>query len=312
MKKLSFVIACYNSENSLQSVVLEICENVDKISDVELEIIMVDDFSADGTRSVISSICESDDRMKGVFLSANFGQSGAILAGFSKAEGDLIAYCDDDGQCPVDLTGEFFSRIESGADIVTVKYRKRKAGFVSRIGSKVNHLMVMFLIGDSSKSSIGNFFITKRFVIDELLKCKSPTPYLSGMLLSVTSHVDEVEADQRGRMSGKTNYSLKKLVHLWLNGMTGYSIVPLRFASLCGFIVSMLGFIYAIVLIIQKLIYPSIPIGYSSIVAIMLFMFGFVLSLMGLMGEYVGRIYLNSNSIPQFVIREVISGEDEE
>lgn len=311
MIRISFVIACYNSEENLPKVVAEILDSVGALEGYDIEVIMVDDFSIDGTRSVISQLCANDSRLRGVFLAKNFGQPGAILAGFTAARGDLIAYCDDDGQCPLDVFPEFIREIDSGADVVWVKYTERKAGFVSRVGSKINNLMARILIGQTSNTVVSNFFLAKKFVIEEVLKCKSPSPYIGGLILSATSRMACVEAPQRNRLSGKSNYSLRRLVNLWMNGVTGFSVLPLRIASIVGFIASSIGFLYSAVIIILKALNPSMPVGYSSLMAVMLFMFGAVLFLMGLMGEYIGRVYLSSNSVPQFVVRDEI-GKDEE
>ncbi|MEM7600887.1 MAG: glycosyltransferase, partial [Verrucomicrobiota bacterium] len=252
-----------------------------------------------------------DSRFKGIYLARNFGQPGAILAGFSNASGDLVAYCDDDGQCPLDQADEFVKKIEEGADVVWAQYEERKHGILSRIGSKLNALMVRSLIGRPPGISVSNFFFARRFVIEEVLRCKNPSPYIGGLILSATSRMDAVPAEHRSRLHGKSNYSLKRLIHLWINGLTGFSVVPLRIASIIGFLTSTTGFLYAAVIITLKIMNPEMPLGYSSIMAVMLFMFGTVLLLMGLMGEYIGRLYLSSNSVPQYVIREIFSKPEE-
>ena len=139
---------------------------------------------------------------------------------------------------------------------------------------------------------------------DEVVKYDKPYPYLGGLVLRTTNNITDVVIDHKDRMVGESNYNLGKLFSLWLNGFTAFSIKPLRIASLAGAFCSACGFIYAVVIIIKKLIRPDIQVGYSSMMASILFIGGMIMLMLGLIGEYIGRIYISINNSPQSVIKD--------
>jgi glycosyltransferase involved in cell wall biosynthesis len=305
-RKISVVIACYNSENSLKTVVDEVCNTLDK-EKVDHEIILVNDGSSDGTLQVINSLCESNFRVRGIDLSKNFGQQQAMLAGFNFAKGSLVAYCDDDGQSPVSEFKQFFVKIDEGFDMVWAKYPDQKRGFFNGIGASINNRMLKYLFNKPIDLSFGNMWVAKRFVIEEAIKCKNPRVYLGGVFLSVTSNMANVICKQRRRISGDSNYSFLKLVAVWLNGLTAFSIAPLRIASITGGIIAFLGIIYMVYLIVFKLTNSGVLIGYSSIMSVILFIGGMLMMMIGILGEYIGRIYSNMNTLPPFVVKQTIN-----
>jgi len=313
--RISFVIACFNSENSLQKVVDEIKSSVCSLSEVSYEIILVDDYSRDNTSDVIKRICQKDNKVKGIFFSKNYGQQPAMLAGFRASEGDLVVYCDDDGQSPVSDLGKFLGKIDEGYDMVWAKYSIKRSGALKRLGSYVNDRMVCFLFSKPKDLYFGNFWVAKRFVVDEACRCTNPFPYLGGVFLKTTTSMANVECKYRGRIQGRSNYSFLKLLSVWMNGFTSFSVVPLRLSSLLGVVVSFFGFILMILLIVSKLKNPDVPLGYSSIMSTVLFLGGMTMILLGILGEYIGRIYININGVPQYVVKEVVStieGENNE
>jgi len=307
VKKISFVIACYNSENSLKNVVDEIVSTLDSKPSIDYEVILVNDGSNDGTFGVIELLCKDDVRIKGVNLSRNFGQLSAMLSGFSVATGDVVAYCDDDGQCPVNDIFVFIEKLEEGFDMVWAKFEVKESSLFSKIGSKVNDIMVNLLLDKPKDLSLGNLWVARKFVIDEAVKCQNPMPYLSGLFLKITSNMANVTTTQRKRAHGTSNYSLLKLISIWINGFTAYSIVPLRIASFIGACSALSGFAYVIYLVHQKIVNPEILMGYSSIMAVNLLIGGMIMIMLGLLGEYIGRIYMNVNNMPQYVVKQKVN-----
>lgn len=302
--KLSFVIPCYNSEKTIKTVVDEIVSQSELLSH-DFEIILVNDFSKDGTLTVIKDLCAQNRRIIGLNLSQNFGQPSATMAGFSIASGDLIVYSDDDGQTPIDEVGKLIQKIEDGYDVVFAEFSEKKNSLFQNLGTHLNNMMASYLMSKPKDiRNMGNFWACKRYVINEILKCKNPYPYLIGIVLGITKNMASVPTNHRVRISGKSNYTLSKMISLWLNGFTAFSIKPLRLASLLGFITALIGFMYIVVLIINKLNYPEIPLGYSSIMSAIIFIGGMIMMMLGLIGEYVGRIYININNKPQFIIRD--------
>jgi glycosyltransferase involved in cell wall biosynthesis len=309
-KTISVVIACYNSQNSLKTVVEEVIETL-SYEGLDYEIILVNDGSADGTIKVINSLCKSNNRVKGINLSKNFGQQQAMLAGFNFAKGDLIAYCDDDGQSPVSEFKHFFSKINEGFDMVWAKYPDQKRSFFNGIGASLNNKMLKYLFNKPLNLSFGNLWVAKKFIIDEAIKCKNPRIYLGGVFLSVTSNMTNVICKQRNRLSGVSNYSFLKLVTVWLNGLTAFSIAPLRIASFTGGIIALIGIIYMVYIIFSKISNPEVLVGYSSIMSVILFIGGMLMMMMGILGEYIGRIYSNMNTLPSFVVKKKINIDNE-
>tara|TARA_B110001452_G_scaffold112645_1_gene93501 strand:+ start:2563 stop:3507 length:945 start_codon:yes stop_codon:yes gene_type:complete len=308
-KKLSIVIACYNSENSIRFVVDNLLKSLNSIGAI-YELILVNDGSKDGTLKVIYSLCELNPNVKGVNLSKNFGQQQAMLAGFKFASGDLIVYCDDDGESPVGELKKFLSKIEEGFDMVWAKYPSQKRGFFNRTGAYINNMMLKYIFDKPKNLSFGNMWVAKKFIIQEALKCPNPKPYLGGVYLTITSNMANVQCEQGKRLRGISNYSYSKLIGVWLNGFTAFSIAPLRVASIIGFLTAIIGFTFMSYLIGSKIAKPEIVIGYSSIMSSILFIGGMVMIMIGLLGEYIGRIYINVNNVPQFVVKEKINIEN--
>ncbi len=312
MKKelISFVIPCYNSTNTISSVIEEINGMMaNALSDYDYEIILVNDCSPDGTTfNKITELAQNDKKIKGLNLARNFGQPSAVMAGLHFAKGDYIVCGDDDGQTPFNEFPKLLDKIKEGYDIVEAKYSVReKRSLFRKLGTVANESMATSLISKPKGLELTTFWCIRRFVADEMLKYENPYPYLGGLMLRVSKNACNVSVSHRERLSGKSGYSLSKMINLWLNGFTNFSIKPLRFATISGFIVAFIGFVYGIVVVIRKLLNPSIPAGYASTLAIILFLFGFSFLFMGLIGEYVGRIYISLNRQPQFIIKEKIN-----
>lgn len=304
--KISVVIPCYRSEHTLPSVVEETIRVLQERESIDYEIILVDDGSPDGTLDTIRSLCKNW-KVKGIGLARNFGQPCASLAGFSAVTGDVVVYSDDDGQTPIDHLWPLVDQLAQGSDIVFAKFSAQTQTSLQKIGTVLNNMMASFLIGKPEHLHFGNFWVCRRFIVDEAVKYKNPYPYIGGIFVKTTRHMSEVPTDHRQRLSGKSNYSARKMIALWLNGLTAFSIVPLRVATCLGIAIAMIGFFFALHLLVQKLMNPAIPAGYSSIMATILVMGGLIVSLLGIVGEYVGRIYMNINGVPQYVVRESLN-----
>lgn len=320
MMKISFVIPCYRSEKTIEGVVSEIKAVVLQRPEVEYEIVMVSDHSPDNVYKVIEKMCHDDPlHLRGLELARNFGQPAAQMAGFSRATGDIVFSLDDDGQAPVDAIYRVIDKLlEGGSDVVYGAYPRKKHNVFRNFGSWVNHLMAVWLIGIPHGMYTTSFFAVKRFVVDEMIKYGGPFPYLSGLIFRTTRSVSTVEVEHRSRVEGTSGYTLAKLFKLWVNGFTAFSVAPLRLASYAGAICSIIGFIFGFWTVVKKLfVCPDMPMGYSSIMSVMLFIGGMLMLILGLIGEYVGRIYICMNRSPQYVISHatsdgfaVVSGEE--
>lgn len=305
--KISFVIPCYRSEKTLDIVVNEIKDKMDLLQRYEYEIVLINDCSPDNTLDVIRTICEKNSNVIGVELAKNFGQHAALMAGFHLVSGDVIVCLDDDGQTPADEVDKLLEQIEAGYDIVYAEYDNKKHSAFRNFGSIVNKKMTEIMLGKPKELYVSSYFAARRFVIDEMIKYQNAYPYVIGLVLRTTKNICNVKVSHRERMEGTSGYSFKKLLTLWINGFTSFSVIPLRLATYGGALVAFCGFFYALYTIVRKLVDPGRVVGWSSTISVILILGGFVLLVLGMIGEYIGRIYICLNNSPQYVIRTTIN-----
>lgn len=302
---LSIIIPCYCSGNNIRKVVSDIDETL-KDKNMSYEIIMVNDSSPDNTFEIIDDIAKSRDNTYAIDLARNSGQHAAIMAGFNYAKGKMIATCEDDGQTDVSIIPQLIDKLNEGYDVAAPEYKDRgKRSLFRRFGTACANAMANWMIPRPKGILVPVFFVAKRFVIKEIIRYNQPYPYLEGLILRSTFNIALVESRQKERLEGESGYTLKKMISLWLNGFTSFSIKPLRISIIFGVISAIVGALVGIYVIINKLVNPDVLLGWSSTIAIMLFMFGIAFVILGMIGEYVGRIYLCINKTPQFVVRQV-------
>lgn len=306
-KLLSFVIPCYRSQNTILKVVDEIERTVKTRDGYDYEIILVNDCSPDDVWSVIADLARRNSRVTAINLAKNFGQHSALLAGYNHCSGDYVISLDDDGQTPADELYKLVDKLDEGFDVVYASYGEVHQNIIRRLGSNFAKAMSDYMFdikGDKNHGS--SYYIAKKFIIDEMIKYKNPYPYMGGLILRVTRNIGFVFVTHRDRMEGRSGYSFKGLVNLWLNGFTAFSVKPLRIGSYIGFLSSILGILYAIYIIIKKLfINPDLQTGWSSIISVVMIIGGIIMLMLGLIGEYIGRIYICINNSPQYVIKEI-------
>jgi len=304
MTRLSFVIPCYKSSETIRDVYDEIRSVMaEKADEYSYEIIAVNDASPDDTLSVLREIAAGDPSFRVIDFARNMGKHSALLAGMRYADGEYVTCLDDDGQCPMDHFWELLAPAEGSYDVSIAKYGVKAQSFKKNIGSWANAFMMTYMLGKPKEIQFANFFVMKRFIVDELIRYPNPYCYINGLILRTTHNIANVPMKERARTRGEGNYTLCKSLKLWLNGFTAFSIVPLRIATLFGFLFSAVGFITVIVLIIRKLLHPGIAMGYTSILATIIFIGGIIMIMLGLLGEYIGRSYICINRAPQYVVR---------
>ena len=303
---VSFVIPCYRSEQTITGVVEEITQTMGQLPGYTFEIILVNDCSPDDTFQIIRQLCGQYDNLIGINLARNFGQHSAIMAGLHYATGDICVFLDDDGQTPADEVDKLLDAIAAGADVAMASYDHKMHSHFRNWGSKVNECMMHIMLRKPRELFVSSYFAVKRFVADSMLQYSNSYPYLPGLLLRATKNIVNVPVHHREREVGTSGYTLKKLLGLWFNGFTAFSVVPLRAATAVGVASAFVGFIYGIYTIIRKLVDPNILLGFSSIMAAILFIGGMLMIMLGLVGEYIGRIYISLNNSPQYVVREAI------
>ncbi len=306
-EKISFVIPCYRSEHTITAVVEEIHAVMAEHPEYTQEIILVNDCSPDNVWQVIQNLAETYEDVQGICLAKNFGQHAALMAGYRAAQGELIFSLDDDGQAPVDQTFDLIHKIQEGYDVVYGKYPAIRQSRFRIFGSWVNAKMAEILLGKPKGVDANSFYVMRRLVRDQMIQYQNPYPYLLGLVLQVTRKIADVEVNQRQRTEGTSGYTFASLIKLWMNGFTAFSVKPLRMATIAGTLCAVIGFLYGFYLILNKLIHQdAILLGYTSTMAVLLFVGGVIMVLLGIIGEYLGRIYICINNAPQYVIREHI------
>ncbi len=312
MSKISFVIPCYRSEHTIEAVVAEIMDTMKGIAAYDYDIFLVNDCSPDNTFSVIKQICEKYNNVTGISLAKNFGQHAALMAGLRKSDGDIVVCLDDDGQTPADEVGSLIDAIEQGSDVVYASYDLKQHSAFRNFGSHINDIMTRMMLGKPKELQLTSYFAAKRFVVDSMLQYEHSYPYVIGLVLRATKNITNVPVRHRKREVGNSGYTMRKLLSLWFNGFTAFSILPLRIATAAGAFFAVAGFLYGIYTVLKKLINPAVPMGFSSLMAAVVFIGGMLMIMLGLIGEYIGRIYISINRSPQYVIREETGAKEGE
>ena len=313
--KVSFVIPCYRSAQTLPGVVEELQTAMEAMQEYDYEVILVNDCSPDDTFEVIRRLSGENRRIRGINLARNFGQHSALMAGFRYGEGDIVVCLDDDGQTPAREVGKLLAGIRQGADVVYAKYNQKHHSGFRNWGSRINERMTRVMLGKPKDLYLSSYFAARRFVIEEVKRYENAYPYVIGLVLRTTGNIVNVEVTHRERAAGESGYTLGKLLALWFNGFTAFSVKPLRIATISGALCAMAGFLYGIYTIVKKIFInpPGLVTGFSALMSVLVFMGGMLMLMLGLVGEYMGRMYISMNNSPQYVIREMVgAGEEEE
>lgn len=310
MKKISFVIPCYRSEHTLPHVIAEIEQKMKEMTQYEYDVFLINDCSPDNTLGVVRELCETHENIKGISFAKNFGQHAALMAGLRHSDGDYVVCLDDDGQTPADEVDKLIDMLEEGYDAVYAKYEHKQHSTFRNLGSKVNELMTRVLLEKPKDLYISSYFAVRRFVVEDMIRYGNSYPYVIGLVLRATKNITNVSVNHREREEGTSGYTLKKLLSLWFNGFTAFSVKPLRIATAIGCGCAGIGFLYGLYTIVKRFINPAVPMGFSALMSATVFFGGMIMILLGMIGEYIGRIYISLNNSPQYVIRERMNIED--
>lgn len=306
--KLSFVIPCYRSQNTVLKVVDEIEDTVKQRPKYDYEIVLVNDGSPDKVWQVISKRALEDEHVIGINLSRNFGQHCALMAGFNNVSGDYIIALDDDGQTPANECFKLVEELNKGYDCVYASYPETHQNAFRRWGSDFAKKVSDYILdvkNDDRKAT--SFYACRRYIIDEIIKYDHSYPYIIGLMVRATKNYSFVQVQHRDRLEGSSGYNIKSLIALWMNMFTAFSIKPLRLASYSGFTFSMIGLLCAVYVIIKKLFFhPEMEAGWSSTISLLMIIGGMIMIILGLIGEYIGRIYICINRSPQYVIKDIV------
>ena len=302
---LSIVIPVYQAEHSIRKLVKKLLE---VFSGKSFEIILVNDCSPDNShQECLDAYSENSNTITYIKLAKNMGEHNAVMAGLNYAKGEWAIIMDDDFQNPPEEAFKLYNYAEKNTfDIVYGNYKKnKKHNFFRNFISNINDKTANWVLGKPKNIYLSSFKCIKKKLVNHIVNYKGPYPYIDGLILSNTSNIGSLETEHNQRETGSSGYTLLKLLKLYGNLFTNFSTIPIHFFSISGIILTLIGFAFGIFIIIEKIINPEMPAGYSSILSVILFFSGIQLIFLGLIGEYVGKILKNVNKENQFFI-EVI------
>lgn len=271
------------------------------------EIVLVDDGSPDDSGVVCKQLAAQHSFVKAVCLARNFGEHNAVMAGLNHASGDAVVIMDDDLQNPPSEVTKLLDELAQGFDVVYSAYERKKHNWFRNFGSWLNDRVAIVMLKKPRDLYLCSFKAMNRFLVNEVIRFDGPFPYIDGIVLRTTRRIGVVTVQHESRAVGESGYTLKKLISLWVRMFTGFSILPLRVASVVGLGVALLGLVGAVIFTFERMRDPSLPAGWASLALLIIVLSGLQLFALGMLGEYLGRAFLKLGGTPQFVVREVVS-----
>lgn len=295
----------YNGSDSIGELVDRLIQELDRF---DLEIVLVNDHSPDNSEEVCIAIYRKyPEIIKFYSLAKNVGEHNAVLAGLNHATGDYTVIMDDDFQNPPSEVIKLVDAAqENDYDVVYTYYDKKQHNIFRNFGSWFNDKVANIMLRKPKNLYLSSFKLINRFIVQEIIKYTSPFPYIDGLILQTTENFGKIRVDHQPRREGRSNYTLRKLISLWLNMFTNFSILPLRVSIIAGFIFAAYGMLYGLVILIEKILNPEMTQGLASMIVSVSILSGVQLMAIGMIGEYVGRIFLAQNKKPQYTIKKAM------
>lgn len=304
---LSIVVPLYRSADSIERLIRELSQ-----LEVEggCELVLVNDGSPDNTAELAEQLMKDAPRaVTLVKLSRNFGEYNAVMAGLHHARGEWIVTMDDDLQNPPAEALRLLQHArEGGHDVVYSFYTDKKHSLGRNLGSWLTNRVSDFLLDKPRGLYLSSFRCMSAFVAEQVCRYDGPYVYIDGLILQVTQKIGTLEVRHDERSAGASGYNLRRLIRLYLIMFVGFSVMPLRLATLLGFCCAGAGFLFTLFVIVYKVVYGTVE-GWTSLMAALLVFSGAQLIVMGVAGEYIGRTYLTANKRPQFVVRDVVRND---
>lgn len=305
--EISIVIPVYNSS----SIIEELHKRISETISVSHEIIFVNDCSKDDSWNKIVSLSKLNKHITGINLRKNSGQDNALLAGLRIAQGNYCVIMDDDLQHnPADII-HLYTECKKGFDVCYANFTSLKQTAVKNIGSSTNGRMAEILVSKPKGIYLSPFKIINKSTVKEIAKFAGPYPYIDGIILTITQNLSQVAVEHQKRFHGKSNYTFSKSVSVFMKLFTGFSVLPLRLATISGCIATFVGFILLIKYLYDYFIAKNFIEGWTTVVVLIILFGGLILITLGIIGEYIGRMYLTLNNKPQYSISEIVKSDDE-
>lgn len=305
MKKISILVPCYNEELSLPLFYSELSTLISQRSEYEWEILFVNDGSKDNTLEQIRDLRKKDARVNFVNLSRNFGKEAAMLAGFDYTTGDAVIIMDADLQDPPLLIPEMLEYWEQGYQDVYAKRRNR--GDESWL--RRNMSLLFYRVLDSTTrfdmlQNVGDFRLLDRQCVNALRQLRENERYTKGLFCWIGYRKKEIIFDRGNRVAGKSNWKFWSLFNLAIEGITSFTTAPLRFSTILGFVIAMFAFVLLLFYMLKTLVFGDPIQGFTTLVCVILFLGGVQLLAIGILGEYIGRIFNESKRRPTYLVSE--------
>ena len=302
---LTIVSPAYNEAENLDELYSRILNATENLN-LEIEIIYVNDGSNDNTIEVINRQSENDGRITVIDLSRNFGKEIALTAGLDHASGDAVIVIDSDLQDPPEVIPQLVEKWRDGNDVVNAKRIKRKGeGLLKKITSYTYYRLLFHLSDIKIPMDTGDFRLLNRNALNAVLKLREKHRYMKGLFVWVGFKQKEIEYEREARFKGKTKLNLLSLFNLAFDGLTSFSIMPLRLASIIGFLSAVTGFLYGATIVIKTMFFHEPVAGFTSLVVLITFFGGIQLLSIGIIGEYIGRIFNETKNRPLYIVKNI-------
>ena len=305
MKKITILVPCYNEENSLDILYNRIKNMIAQEPDHQFQILLVDDGSNDGTLTKMKELHVKDESVSYLSLSRNFGKENAMLAGLDYAKGDAVILMDADLQDPPEMIPQMIAEWEKGYDDVYARRRSRSGETWFKKASAYWYYRILQKFADIKiPADVGDFRLLDRQAVNALCQLREKQRYTKGLFSWIGYNKKELLFDRDSRAAGNSKMSFFKLLGLAVDGITSFSVAPLRLASILGLIISSVAFIYLLFVVVKTLLFGDPVAGYPSMISIILFIGGIQLVVLGIIGEYVGRIFYEAKGRPDYLVSE--------
>lgn len=311
MKTITLLIPAYNEEEVLESLFERLDGLAKSVKNYQFEFLFVNDGSRDRTLEIIKQQASKDKRVSYVNLSRNFGKEIAMIAGIDHVRGDAMVIIDADLQDPPELIPEMIKFLEEGYDDVYARRKSRKGEtWLKKKTSELYYKVLQSSTNVTIQVDTGDFRLLDRRCIEALKQFRESQRNAKAIFSWIGYKKKEIFYDRDPRIAGETKWNYRKLINLAIDGITTFTTAPLRIATITGVIISAISFLYIIYLVIRPLFGVSTGAGYSSTLAVILFMGGVQMLFLGIIGEYVGRIFNETKNRPLYLIEEYYAGTD--
>lgn len=306
MKKISIVVPCYNEEDAIPLFYEEIIKTAEELDKYEFEFIFVNDGSKDNSAKIMKELTKKDDRVKYIIFSKNFGKEAAMYAGLEKSSGDYVTTMDVDLQDPPSLIPEMIKGIEEeGYDCVATKSTSRHGySFLRKIFTKWFYKIIAKISKTEMIAGARDFRLMKRQMVDAIVEMKEYNRYSKGLFSFVGFETKWIEFENKERVAGTTKWNFWKLFSYAIDGIVGFSTAPLVASSIVGVLFCLIAFIMILVIIIKTLVFGDPTSGWPSMVCIIFFVSGIQLFCLGIMGQYLAKIYLEVKDRPIYIVKD--------